>query len=808
MTNDLRYALRQVVKHPGFALAAVLTLALGLGTTITLFSVLNAVVLRPLPAPHVDRLVSVQERSESGTFRSALSLPEFLAYRERARGTVELAAHHVSDISLNTGNGAEFAVAADVSGNYFSALGIHPALGRFFDGAEMDRPGAEAVAVIGFGLWQARLGGDSAVIGRTITVNGQPVSVVAVAPRQFRGTMAGLDTPVWLPLGLQDRLRPGSSNLLEWGARQWLQPFGRLADGASLEQARGVLTSTSQGLSETHEYFQGERPVGVRVRPFSMLPAGLRDSVTAFVVLMLGTAGVVLLIAVVNVVGMFLARVVVRRREIAIRLAMGAGRRRVVQQVAMEGLALAAFAGTIGLWLASSVGVLFTRLKPPFVGPIQLDFPVDARVVAFAVAAVVVTGLACGLVPALLVTRRRTDLTLRETTSRTARAASFRKPLVIGQLAVTLVLVICAGLFVRTLQRTLAVPAGLDADGVVAVELNLRFAGYDEASGLRFYDELVNRTRGIAGVESAALSTVIPLGFGYDQAGLTIPGFEPPPGRSTFPVGFNAVTPQYFETLRMPLLAGRTFDEHDRDGPPVAIVNETFAKRFWPDGSAVGRLVQSDGQDVQIVGVVPAGKYTSFTEEPRLYAYTPFGRPYSSGAWLQVRGRGEPDVLLATVRAELRALDSDVPPIMATTMRTVLESSLFPQKLAAVLVGAFGTLGLILASIGVFGVLSFWVVQRTKEIGVRVAVGASGTDVLRLVVGEALWMGGVGVIVGVAASFALTRLLTGMLHGLSPTDPTVFAVGAGVLLVVVSIAAAIPARQAARVDPIDALRHE
>jgi predicted permease len=804
--QDIRYALRQLRARPGFAAAAILTLALGIGPTTAIFSVVNALLLRQLPVAAPERLVSIQERTEGGWFKFSHSLPEYLEYRERAADVAEIAAHHLSDIMLNTGEATSAEVALDVSGNYFEVLDIRPAVGRLFTEAEAGGPGAASVAIISYALWQNELGGDSDVVGRTIVVNSQPVTVIGVAPAGFHGTLIGARPAAWLPASLYDRLHH-AGDPYRWGRMMLFQLFARLGPDVSRPQAAARLTAIARQLAQDHEYWEGAAPVGVRLREFSIVPPSMRDAIRSSVSLLLITAGFVLAIAAANVAGMLLARSVDRGREIAIRVALGARRRRVLMQLILESITLALLGGVFGLLLAAWLTDLLATLRPPRAEGFQLDLGLDTRVLAFAMAVTVATGLAFGIAPAAYAVRRNVNETLKEATD--PRRMRLRGAMVVGQLAVSLVLLVTAGLFVRTLQSALSTRHEFDPENVLAVELDLRLNDYDEPRGRAFYARLLERVRALPGAESAALAEVVPLGFMWQERAVSIPGFDPPPDQPGFAVGYNVVSPEYFQTLRMPLTEGRAFDQSDRRGRSrVVIINETFARRFWPNESPVGRWIEFARRPAEIVGVVPAGRYRAFDEEPTPYAYVPFGQEYHERMWLHVRGRRDLPKLMAAIRQEIRTLDPNVAPVSGMTVEDILGSSLFPQRLAAGLVGGFGMISLILTAVGVFGLLSFTVVQRTREIGLRMALGAKQGDVVRLVLRRGFALVAIGAAAGLVVALLATRLVRGLLVNVSPADPVTLIAVVGLLAMVALVAAWVPARRAARVDPMVALRAE
>ncbi|HLB38224.1 MAG TPA: ABC transporter permease [Gemmatimonadales bacterium] len=804
--SELRYVFRAFRKSPGFTALAVLTLGLGVGATTAIFSLVNAVLLRPLPVPEAERLVSVQEMRERGEVEAVLSLPGYLDYRDRAAGLSGLAAHHIDDITLNTGDVSQVGLALYVSGNYFDQLRLGPALGRLFGEEEARTAGTPSVAVISHALWQERFGGDPSAVGRVIHVNGQPLTVIGVAPAGFPGTMLGARPPVYLPLGLYDRLNLGSDSNRR--GREWLMLFGRLAPGTSREQAEAALTVTARQLADVGEYLEGLRPTGVRLQPFSLVPPMLHRGVAGFMTLLLATASLVALIAAVNVAGMLLTRGVARSRDIAIRLAIGASRRRVVQQLVFEGLVLAIGGAVLGVLLASWVAAFLETVRPPSAEMFRLDLALDPMVLGFGMAVSLAAGLLAGLVPARQASRPQLATALKEGSAGAGARNRLRLTLVAGQLALSVLLLVATGLFLRTLQRALDTPHGFEPRGVLAMELNLRLNGYDEPRGRVFYDGLLERVRALPGVEAASLTGNIPLSGSWDQTRFRIPGLESP-DPSGFPVGFILVGSGYFETLRMPLLAGRGFTPQDASSMrPVLVINETLARRFWPNESPIGKRVQSGPREAEVVGVVSAGKYRGFAEEPVLFAYFPFGQAYQPSMWLQVRVRGEMAPVAAAIRGELRVLDPNVAPIQVTTVEDVLGSSLFAQRLGAVLVGSFGLVGLTLAAVGLFGVLSLAVVQRTREIGIRMALGAGRGEVLRLVFRDAARPLALGVGLGLLAALPAAQLLRGLLHGLNPADLATFTAVPAVFAVVALIAAYAPARRALRVDPMTALRYE
>lgn len=802
--RDLRYAARSLRRTPAFAVAALLTLALGIAAPTVMFTVANALLLRPLPVQEPERLARVQQIRQDGTVDGVASLPEFQAYRERSGHVFSgLASHHGSDVTLATDAGAEIARAVDVSGDYFDVLGVRPALGTFPRGPQAERPDAEAVVVISHDFWRSRFGADSAVIGRVLRVNGQPLTVVGVAPRGFSGALLGDRPAVWLPIGLISRLQGKDPSDRGWG---WLQLFGRLRTGVDRERAQVAMSGIARDVAALGVHAEGWTTIDAKVGGFSAIPARMERPVAGFMFLLLAAGALVLLIATTNVAGMLLARGSGRRREMAIRLAIGAGRWRLVRQLLTESLLLAVAAGATGVLGALWATGQLAAIRPPFGGEFAIDFPIDIRVLGFAAALSVVSAVLFGLTPALHAVGRDVVPGLREA-SPGVRRSRLRGALVAGQLALTLMLLVAAGLFVRTLRSALALDQGFEPQGILAMQLNLELNGYDEERGLIFYDRLVERVRATPGVEAAAIGRMIPQGGGWNTR-VSVAGHDWPAGEAGIPVGFNAVSAGYFEAMRMPVLEGRDFRPEDVSATPMPIVvNQTFAQRFWPGGSAPGQVLRFALEDAVVIGVVPRSDRAG--EDPRPYAYVPFGpKRYSHGMWLYVRTRGDPAQLVNALRARIAELDPNVPPVAVATVEEALAGTLFPQRMAARFIGGFGLAGLLLAATGLFGLLSFAVAERTREIGVRMALGASRRDVVRMVLLDGMRPLAAGLALGLLGAFAVTRLLAGFLHGLSPTDPATF-VAAPMLLLAVSLAAAwLPARRATRVEAVRALRVE
>lgn len=806
--RDARFSFRQLAGRPLFTGVVVLTLAVSIGATTAVFGLVDTVLLRPLDVPEPHRLVGLEVLRADGAVDAVMSYPDYADFRAgSARAFDGLAAHYLSDIALNAGDRARAALGVFASAEYFGVLGLTPAAGRFFTPEEAE-PGAQvAVTVISHDLWRNRYGGTPDVIGRDLYVNGRPLTIVGVMPEGFHGAMLGARPATWLPLGLYAELHPGRREITERAGREWLQVFGRLAPGVASGQAASVLSTVAAGLAETHDYPEQVEPAGVSVKQFSGLPASARDNVRTLLLLLLTAAALLLLIAAVNVAGMMLARGMARGREMGVRKALGAGRGRLVRQLSVESL-IVGLLGAGGGVVVATLGTLgLGRVQPPGAGDsFAIEVAINGWVMTFALGAGVLSALVFGLVPALRSTAGDVRTALSDAGS-APQSTRLRDFLVGGQVALTLVLLVSTVLLVRTLRAAAETAHGFDPEAVVLAEVNLRLNNYDEMRGREFYDGLLERLGAAPEVEGATVTTAIPLGLGFDRTRVQVPGFEAPEP-SGVPVGFAAVGDEYFATLGLPLLSGRVFTDADLMDPVPLVVNQAFADRFWPGGRAVGRIVEFAGSAATVVGVVPTGKYRSFSEPEQPFAYMPFQRGYSPESIVLFRPSATQGAAVSAFRRILADLDPYVPAVAVTTLERAMSQGLFLQQVAATLVGLFAAVGLLLAATGIFGLLAFLVEQRRMEIGVRMAIGASSGGIIRSVVGSGLRSVALGIVFGLAGAAAATGVLTGLLHGVTARDPVSFAAAAAILILVGSIATYVPARRATRVDPASVLRVE
>jgi macrolide transport system ATP-binding/permease protein len=836
--RDVRYGARSLGKNPGFTIVAALTLALGIGANTAIFSFVNAVLLRPLPVAAPERLVYVFGGNRTSPYNVS-SYPDYLDYRDRNHVFSDLIAYSSITLSLNDSEQADTVSGLIVTGNYFDALGVRAQVGRTFLPEEDTTPGGHPVAVISHALWQGRFASDPHVAGRQMLLNGQPFTIVGVAPAGFNGAETGQTNDIYVPMAMQAVVRPpragysGEMNpdLLSKRGPRWLDMVGRLRDGVSVAQAQAELSTLAAQLAAAYtDTNQGQT---VTVTPVSKGDPTQRGTLLSVAGLLLGVVGVVLLIACANVANLLLARAASRRKEISIRLALGASRGRLIRQLLTESVLLALAGGAGGLLLAFwLVGFMRAYSPPANFFPVAFDFSLDRSVLGFTLLLSVLTGLVFGIAPALQASKPDLVAALKDETAlmpgaggRGARRFTLRNLLVVAQVALSLVLLVSAGLFLRSLQRAQSIDPGFDAEHVLTMPLNINLLRYTKAQGQEFYRQVLERVASLPGVQSATLTRTPPLSGASRQSTVTGAGQEASERASTSestgggvegvadnvtltsPVALN-----YFRTLGIPLLRGRDFNAQDSEGAPgVAIVNESFARRYFPNQEPIGQRVSLSGAKgpwLEVVGLARDSKYITLGEAPAPFIYQPLAQHHESGVVLLVRTSVAPSSLVPSVRREVQSVERNLPLTNARTMTELLGNSLFPARMGAILLGAFGLLALLLASVGLYGVMSYSVSRRTREIGIRMALGARGGDVLRLVLGESMMLVAVGMLLGLVAAFAATRLLSGFLYGVSPTDPAAF-VGIVLLLALVALAASlVPARRAARVDPMVAFRYE
>ncbi len=805
--QSVRHALRILAKRPAFTAVASLTIALGVGANTAIFSVVNEVFLRGPQVRDAGRLVALGRVTPDRGYQGFGHLA-FLKYREQARSFTGLLAKRGATLLWHQG---EQTVPLDgelVTANYFALLGVVIAPGRDFLPEEDSTPGAHPVAIVSHELWRTRLGADPAAIGRQIRLNDTWFTIVGVAPAGFRGLELGDAMDVWLPLMMEVEARP-MFPVLNSDFFTSLRVVGRLRAGVSRAQAVTELTVLSSRFERRDAQGQGPRVV---LTPHVRFPdPEFRRYAVTVLTPLAAAATLVLLIVAANLAGLLLARSASRKREIAVRLALGAGRARLVRQLLGESVLLAVPGALAGLL----VSVWLTALIRAEAGA-ELHFGVDLRVLLFAGLVAVLTCVAFGLVPALHATRGDLVADLKDQGASTRRRSWLRDALVAGQVGVSLVLLAGAGLFVRTLQKAAALDVGFETRHLLQFQINLGQAGYDEAGAREFQQRLTERLLALPGVRAVSLASAAPVNRGFwGPRDIEVEGQGPAPGSRGIPVEYNEITPRYFETLGLSLSRGRDFTAaDDARAPAVAVVNETAARQFWPGADPIGRTVRlvrfmGLSDPVEIVGVVPDVRIVVQDERPRPELTVPLAQHFHrEPTTVLVRVAGGTERVAAALPGELRQLGPGLPPVAVESAARWVARQFSDQRLYAKLVGLFGALAVLLAAIGVYGTLALDVSQRTREIGVRMALGAPARAVVWLVVRKVLGMALPGAAVGLAGSFVLMRFVRGLLYGVAPTDPAALGAAVCVLLAATLLAAWLPARRAARVDPVVALRYE
>jgi putative ABC transport system permease protein len=798
LLQDMRYGMRMLMKRPGFTLIAVFTLALGIGANTAIFSVINGVLLRPLPYAESDRLVRVYEkRLKLGRQRNSVSAPDFFDWRNRNRVFEDLAAYTPWSTNLTGGEEPERLMGTVTTASLFSVLGVHPALGRAFL-PEEDQPNGNRVVVLSHHLWQRRFGSDPGIVGKPIVLNGNPYTVVGVMPAGFE--FPSKETELWATLGLDPSNQEGRGS-------HFLDVIARLKPGVTLQQAQTNMDTVAGELEKQYQVNTGH---GVNIFP---LYEEIIGSVRPALMVLLGAVGFVLLIACANVANLLLVRTVGRQKEIAIRTTLGASRRRIIQQLLTESILLGVLGGALGLLLAFWGTDLLISISPTDMPRIS-EISIDRRVLAFTFATSLLTGVIFGLLPAFQALRINVNESLkiegRGTVGSSSRSRA-RSVLIVMEVALALVLLVGAGLLIKSFKRLQEVDPGFKADQVLTMQLSLPRSKYPKPEQqAAFMQQALERIASAPGVDSVSAVVAPPLsGFSASRY-FQIEGRPPQPAGEGFNTGFNAASPDYFRTLSIPLLEGRDFTRQDVLGTPeVVIINEAMARRYWPGEDPLGqRLRIAEEPWRTVVGVVGNVRHTGLDEEPKPEMFYPLMQSPLSFMTLMVRSTADEKSLIAAVQREIRAVDADLPVFSIKTMEQLISESVSSRRLNMILLTTFAVVALTLAALGIYGVMAYSVSQRTHEIGVRMALGAQASDVLRMVIGQGMILTFTGVGIGLLAALGLTRLMSSLLYGVTATDPLTFAAVALVLSLVALLASFIPARRATRVDPMVALRYE
>jgi putative ABC transport system permease protein len=806
--SDLRLAFRTLARAPFLTGAAVLSLALGLAANITVFSWVQGLILKPLAGVTDQSRLLILDGVSRGGVDQRLSYPDYRDLRDRLTVFSGVFAHGMQPLGLSRDERAERVWGEIVSGRFFEVLGVEAAIGRRL-GPEDDRlPGAHPVVVLSHAFWERRFESDPRVVGKTVQLNGVTFTIVGVAPKGFSGAVTSLSMDVFVPVMMQEQVVPGGSRF-EARDVHWLGAMGRLKPGAGIGEARAELESLSAELGREHP----KTNEGARIDAFPLwdAPFGATNLMRPVLATLGGVIAMSLLIACANVANLLLARSVDRRREMTTRLSLGATRWRLVRQLLVESLLLAFAAGAAGTVASVWSSGLLRAFVPPTSFPIGLTFSIDGRALAFAVLLSGVTGVLFGLVPALGTSRAGIAGALREDARAVVGGARsrFRSILVVAQVAVASVLLAAAGLFLQALSAARNLDPGFEPEGLVLASIDLFPQGYSDDRGRAFFRELLARVGALPGVDSVSVARRLPLDFGkFETIDVQIPGYTPAKNEDVS-FGINRVGARYLETMRIPLASGRDFTVDDRENAPtVAVINETAARRYWKDRDPIGERLMAEGRSFTVVGVARDGKYSDLTEAPRPYLYLPVMQSFAPALVVHVRSHAGLEGLAAALRREVQALDPAVPLFDVRPMSEHMGIPVFLYRLAAVLLASFGALALLLTAIGLYGVIAYGVRRRRPELALRMALGASGHDVVRMVVWQGMRLTLFGLVIGLGGALVLTRLTRSLLVGVETSAPGTVAIATLLLAGVALAATYLPAREASRTAPLETLRYE
>ncbi len=798
------------VKNPFFTAMVVGTLAIGIGLNTAVFSAIDAILLRPLPG--VERpaeIVQLYRSYSSGMKFGSNSVPHYFDVRDRSTDVFTGAAlWSFENLSVGASERPQRVFGQMVSANYFSVLGARAALGRTFLPEEDTGRGAHAVAVLSDAGWHTLFGGDSTVVGRTVPVNGRSVVIVGVTRPEFRGVMPMVDPVLFMPLMQYDQVRPGRRAVFERRGNNSHSIVARLRPGVTPRRAQARLTALVEQLKT--EYPDDYRDTGINLVRQS--DAGthpiMRSAEVGLSAVIMAVVAVLLLIACVNVANLFLARARDRAREMAVRLSLGAQRHALLRQLLVESLIFALAAGVVGLLVAAWAISLANQITLPMDIDFRPDLRLNPSVLAFTLLVTVVTALIFGVAPAWQATRPDLVPALKGEAPAGQSRSRMRSGLVVAQMALSIILLVCAGLFLVNLKSATTANKGFISEHRLTASLDPGLQGYTRAQSEEFYRRLGERLRANPGVEAVGMVDQLPLGLGENDRGVQIPGYVPAPNENMSLFTGDAM-PGYFDAMGMPIIAGRTFTAQDDSAAvPVLVINQAFADRFWRGQPAVGKIVHTAGKDRTVIGVVPTGKYFRLGEDPSPFMWMAVAQHWNSGLTVVVHVKADPTAFIPTLRAEVRALDANMPLTSVKTLDQHLGIALLPARLAGTVLGVFGLIGLLLASVGVYGVMSYSVTQRTREIGIRMAIGASQSQVVTLIMRQGLTLVLIGVAIGMAGAFGASRLLKSVLYGGQSLDPLTFSLVPLLLVGVAALATWIPSKRAAQVDPMHALRYD
>lgn len=817
MLKDIIYGIRMLTKNPGVTLVAIITLGLGIGANTAIFSAVNAFLMRPLPVPRAGELVRPMEITEDREITDEMSYPDFLSYREQSTSFVGLTAEDMVQVALDTENQNDVVWGQVVSASYFDVLDVKPILGRTFLPDEDKTIGANAVVVLSHSLWQQRFGADPNVVGKRVRMNDRQYEVIGVAPDYFTGTKFALALDFWTPMSMAEEIRRSPGLLAERGSH-WMNVIGRLKPGVSLDQASAEMSAIATRINEA---YPDDRASSTQAKVMTELDGRFEDMGGVFQsggAIAMAITGLVLLIACANVANLMLARASARRKEIGIRLALGANRARLIRQLLTESLLLAVAGGGLGLLLAVWVTELMQGFVPVLEYTIIKDFfRLDSRALVFTGVVSLVTGLVFGLAPAWQSSNPDVVPVLKGLAEIPRRrrfgGITLRNGLVVAQVALSLVVLVSGGLFIKSFRQAQTMDPGFNNPNGLIVSLNPSLVGYDNEQSRNFYRQLVERARNLPGVEAASVTRLMPLGDSSNSNGPILKEGETlPRGSAGRNIMTTVVGPGYFNTMQIPFVAGRDFDERDHvKTQGVVVINQRMAEMLWPGESAVGKriFIGAESRDaLEVIGVVKTGKYRSLAEDPRPFFYYTMGQRRPAGMALVVRANVDPRSLVGAIRGEVQAVDRRVPVYAVKTMTDHMTYALWAPNMAATFSLAFGVLAVLLSAVGLYSVMAYVVSQRTREVGIRMALGADRRHVLQMITKQGMRLAAVGVVIGMVLSLALVQVLSSLLIGVSGYDPLIFVLVPLLLGSVAFVASYLPARRATKVNPLVALRYE
>ncbi len=817
LIKDIRYGVRMFTKNPGVTLVAVITLALGIGANTAIFSGVNAFLMRPLPVSNSHELVRPMEIAEDRGLSDEMSYPDFLDYRNQATSFAGLTAEDMIQVAINSENQNDVIWGQVVSASYFDVMQVKPIMGRTFLPDEDKTAGGNPVVVLGNSFWQRRMASDPNIVGKKVQLNNRAYEVIGVSPEYFHGSKFALSMDFWVPISMAEELRRNPGVLVERGSH-WMNVIGRLKPGVSMDQASAEMSAIATRLNQTYPDYRANN---TQAKVLGEVEGRFEDMGGVFKsagAIAMAIVGLILLIACANVANLMLARAAARRKEIGIRLALGANRARLIRQLLTESLLLSLLGGALGLLLAFWVSDLMEGFIPVLEYNFVKDFfALDSRALVFTLIISLATGLVFGLAPAwqssnpdvVPVLKGDPEAALRGK----RRAFGLRNVLVVAQVALSLVVLVCGGLFIKSFRKAQTMDPGFDNPNGLIVSLSPQLVGYDEEQARNFYKQIVERVSHVPGIEAASLARTLPLGDSSNSNGPILKEGETlARGSAGRNIMTNVISPGFFKTMQIPILEGRDFDDRDQQKTQrVVIVNQRMAQTLWPGESAVGKriFIGAESRDaLEVVGVVKTGKYRALAEDPKPFFYYPTSQRRPSTMLLVMRSSVDPRSLVSAVRSEVQALDRRVPVSGVKTMDEHKTYALWAPNMAASFSLAFGVVAMLLSAVGLYSVMAYVVSQRTREVGIRMALGANRADVLKMITRQGMRLAAVGVGIGLLLSLALAQVLSSLLIGVSGYDVSTFILVPTLLAGVALVACYLPARRATKVDPLVALRYE